>query len=303
MRYAAFIICFERPLALIKYIDVLRSQSEPPEYILIIDNSLDDSIDKLNLDKKYAEVNYFKTGYNAGPAGGSKLGLKKLQALNYQWIFWGDDDNPPRDNQVCSELFICKEKLERQGIVAGIIGGKGGMFNKWTGTIRSLSNKQLKAKDIIEVDMVPGGHGMLINTHYLNEKTYPEEKLFFAFEDLDICLKFKKQGAGIFVDAKSWYKKRQLDKNGDDSYRYVKKSGTRAGDLRRQYFSSRNLLFILKENRYFFALAYNIFKIVIKSLWSFRYGFKYGKKFIYYHKKALIDFFNDNYILNIPLNK
>ena len=303
MKYAAFIICFERPRALIRYIDILRAQSSPPEYILIVDNSLDDSVEKLNLNKKFPEVNYFKIGYNSGPAGGAKHGLRRLKELNYKWVFWADDDNPPRDNQVCAGLFTCVEKLEKQGVPLGIIGGKGGLFNKWTGSIQSLSNKQLRKKDIVEVDMVPGGHSLLVNTEYLLEKTYPEEKLFFAFEDLDICLKFKKQGARIFVDAKSWYKKRQLDGNAKQSYRYQKIKNEKPKDLKREYFSSRNLLFILNQNKYYLAIGINISKIIFKSIISFRYGLMHGRKFVFYQYKAIFDFLIGNYSFNVPLKK
>lgn len=73
--------------------------------ILVVDNSESDvtkeAIEKLG----YENLEYYRVGYNSGPAGGSKIGLEKLSAEGYDWIYWGDDNNPPRDETVFRRFF------------------------------------------------------------------------------------------------------------------------------------------------------------------------------------------------------
>src|SRR5690606_13614927 len=114
--FAAFIMTYERPEILLKTIGKLEQQILPPSYILIIDNS-DSNETEIALQPIIGQekIGYFKVGYNSGPAGAAKIGLKKLMRLGYQWIFWGDDDNPPRDNQVFLNMFLKIEELQENG--------------------------------------------------------------------------------------------------------------------------------------------------------------------------------------------
>ena len=133
---------FERPEILLKSIRNLQSQTFPPEYILIVDNSA--SYDTQNALKEFISpsLEYYRVGYNSGPAGGASMGLIKVAEKGYQWIYWGDDDNPPRNPQVFQDLFSRIRKLEEQQVNLGIYGGKGGTINKLTGRIRSCEKQR-----------------------------------------------------------------------------------------------------------------------------------------------------------------
>ena len=220
--FAAFIITYERPESLLKTIEILRLQILSPEFILIIDNSetLETELAIEEVYKGNNTIAYFRVGYNSGPAGAAKIGLKKLADLGFNWIYWGDDDNPPRDSYVFEQIFERIKYLENKSVRLGIIGGKGAFLNKLTGRVKSLKNSDLKENDVAEVDYVPGGQTIIVNSTVVKLGVLPEEKLFFSFEDLDFCLKVKNKGFKIYVDAKTWYSVRKSHHDVKDNYRF-----------------------------------------------------------------------------------
>ena len=207
--FAAFIMTYERPEVLQKTIAKLQNQSLPPELILVVDNSETTRTEELVKSLNSENIEYFRVGYNAGPAGAAKIGLQKLTAKGFDWIYWGDDDDPPRDEQVLQKLFEGITNLTRKGVKLGIFGGKGGSLNKLTGRISSLSNQELQEASFVEVDSVPGGQDMLVNSEVIKAGILPDKKLFFGFEEFDFCLKVKSAGFSIYIDAANWLETRR----------------------------------------------------------------------------------------------
>ncbi len=293
--FGAFIMTFERPEILLRSIRNLQSQTFPPEYILIVDNSASyDTRDALK-ELISPSLEYYRVGYNSGPAGGASLGLTKVAEKGYQWIYWGDDDNPPRNPQVFQELFSRIRKLEEDQVNLGIYGGKGGTFNKFTGRIRSLKNKDLGTQDAVEVDMVAGGQIMLVKAEVIQQNILPEERLFFGFEDLDFSLKVRAAGYEIFVDARSWLEARLEFQNSGNNYRPVDSSFGNEKKLLRDYYSNRNLLYILHKNKLYFPLSFQLLKSFAKMFWGFKISSSYGKKNFFFQKKAIQDFFKKDF--------
>lgn len=304
-KFGAFIMTYERPETLMRSISVLLEQLFPPEFILIIDNSAT-SATAMAIENNYKnndKIGYYKVGYNSGPAGAAKIGLEQLTNLGYQWIYWGDDDNPPRDSTVFQQMFQRIEILENKGINLGIIGGKGGRINKFTGTISALKNVELKNKEVAEVDYVPGGQTMIVNSTIMKSGLLPEEKLFFSFEDLDFCLKVKNKGFKIYVDAKTWLYVREIHQDKGANYRFKGSSFGKKGKLLRDYYSTRSLLYILNKNKLYSAFLFQLTKTTLKMFLGFKYGFGYGFQNYKFQKKALQDFFKNNYTFRDALNK
>lgn len=295
IRFGAFVMTYERPKTLIKTVLSLLGQTFPPEFILVVDNSesgeTEKEIKKLNL----PEIGYFRTGYNSGPAGAAKIGLQKLSDFNYDWIYWGDDNDPPRDKFVFEFFFKQIKELNKKNLKAGILGGKGGNLNRCTGRIRSLSNSELEKGETIEVDVVPGGHTMLINAELIKNKILPTEKLFFGFEELDFCLKAKKANYKVYVNAADWLKIRHKVGNISRDYRWKDTSFGKADLLWREYYSIRNLLYIFYKNRIYVAMFFLFFKAGIKAIMGFRFGFDYGVKNLLIQTKAISDFITGRY--------
>ncbi|MDT0686553.1 glycosyltransferase [Autumnicola psychrophila] len=293
-KFAAFIVTYERTETLLETISIIRNQSFPPHYLLIVDNSI--SCNTENALKKYISESfqYYKVGYNSGPAGGSKVGLRKLANLGYDWIYWGDDNNPPRDQNVFQEMFGgIRQKILTAKL--GAFGGKGGTFNKWTGRVRSLDNKVLRAMDFASVDFIAGGQTLIVNAEVVRQGIVPDEKLFFSFEDLDFCLKIKAAGYALFVDSKPWLRVRMRDNYRSDNYRWKGSSFGTNFSFPREYYSTRSLLKILYKNHFYIAFLYNLLKAIAKMLLGFRFGWSYGKRIALIQFFAIKDFIFGNY--------
>src|SRR5687768_7215833 len=95
MKFAGFIMTYERSDLLLSTIKTIFDQTISPKKLLIIDNSKSDKTEILIKQLNDPRVFYHKQGYNSGPAGAARTGLQILAAEGYDWIYWGDDDDPP----------------------------------------------------------------------------------------------------------------------------------------------------------------------------------------------------------------
>lgn len=270
--FAAFIMTYERAHLLKETIDKVLEQTFPPEKILVVDNS--DSLDTQYLLESINSpfIDYYRMGYNAGPAGAAKIGLQKLAEEGYQWIYWGDDDDPPTFKDTFEKLFNIIESNSENKL--GIVGGVGQSFSRLTGTIDRVSTDLIRNSEWIEIDSVAGNQTMIVNADVVRMGILPDENLFFGFEELDFCMKVKKAGFKIMVSSELFIRARE--KYNRLNYKrplYIKKD---LAMLRRQYYSMRNLLVILKRERLYIAYVYTIGKGMLKSLLGFCYGWKYG---------------------------
>jgi GT2 family glycosyltransferase len=269
-RFAAFVITFNRAEILMDTIDKILTQTLPPEKLLVVDNGATDETKK-KLDELYPQVEYYKVGYNAGPAGGDKIGLEILAKEGYQWIFWGDDNDPPPTNDTCEKLV---KLAESYGDKCGQVGMVGSRFNKTTGLLHRITNDELRKKDHVEVDTIGGGQCKIVNGKSVLKGIVTEEKLFFGFEDLDFDLSQKEAGykllvhSGLFIACRERWNRLE-----------VASSVARKKDeavLWRDYYSIRNALFIMKKHRHYFAWLSILVVSFGKSLLSYKHGLRYG---------------------------
>lgn len=287
---------FERPQVLLNSIKELQAQTFSPEYILVVDNSksygTQEAIEKLS----DPAIGYHRVGYNSGPAGAAGIGLEKLAEAGFKWIYWGDDDNPPKHKAIFENFLYKIEKLSTENnFEVGVFGGRGGNLNKITGRISSLTNTQLQKSDIIEVDLVPGGHTMIVNAEVVKQKILPEEKLFFGFEELDFCLKVQQKGFKVVVDSEDWLRENSENGNTAGNFKWKASSFGNPTLLWRNYYSTRNLLYIYSKNLYYFPFLCLLFKSILKSGVGIRYGLFYGKKNLVIQWKAILHFFTGKY--------
>lgn len=292
---ACFLITYERPQALLNSLKKISSQTRVPAYILILDNSLTDETEKIVQPFLNEDVGYLKMGYNSGPAGAAKKGLKELLDMGFDHLFWSDDDDPPRNSTFFEELLDGANKLEAKGVKWGMIGGKGGRLNYLTGRISSLSNRELKEGEFVEVDSIPGGHGMLINAEIVKAGIIPDESLFFGFEEFDFCLKAKSAGFRNYVVTAPWLKVRKEKNETSDEYRWKGSSFGKEENLKREYYSTRNLLEIFSRNRLHVPFLILLVKSLVKIPAAFRFGKSYGSKMARIQFKAIMAFFKGEF--------
>lgn len=271
MRFGAFVMTYERTAVLGDTLAKILSQTLPPEKILVVDCGETFDTQHLIESMNNPQIEYHRIGYNAGPAGAAKIGLKRLASEGYNWIYWGDDDDPPLFPDTFEILFGL---IDEQPIKPGIVGAVGHYFNVRRGEIDRVPDEELKRIKTIKIDSIAGNQSMIVNAQVVAAGVLPEEKLFFGFEELDFCLKVKKAGFDLLVSTTLFLQSRvRLGKVNYTRPRYIVKEERQ---LKRQYYSTRNILSILKARKYYRAYAYQLVKAIGKSFYGFRYGLKYG---------------------------
>ncbi|MBD8490443.1 glycosyltransferase [Echinicola sp. CAU 1574] len=289
-RIGGFLITYNRPQVVVDTITKLESQTIPLEVIWVIDNSTNNETKESICALNNKKIRYYRVGYNAGPAGGAKIGLRECLKENVDWIYWGDDNDPPIFPDSLERL-IREVSKEAAKCSIGIIGTVGHFFDNNLGVIKKTPSHLLLGNGLLEVDCIAGNMTMMVNKRVLEAGVYPDPDLFFGFEELDFCLQVKKQGFGIYVD-KAQYRELRKHFNKTDTNRSIYKKKT-FNSLPREYYSVRNLLFIASTNGYKEMKTRLIIKCMAKSLFGFRYGIKYGTKNAKYVLMGLFHFLID----------
>lgn len=297
MKFAGFIMTYERAETLIETIEILFAQTVPLEKILIVDNSAsDNTLNRIAL-LNDPRVVYHRVGYNSGPAGAAGIGLNTLAVEGYEWIAWMDDDDPPIFKDVFETLLRTAKSNEKCGCV-GVVGQ---YFNKKNGLMVRVPDAAIEGVGSIEVDTIAGGMCKIVNAKVCSiSNVFPDEELFFGFEELDFDLRMQEAGYTLLVD-KELYKRHRVKFNrvGLNVKKGLKKDQSR---LYREYYSTRNSLIIFQKHRLYSALLITFFRSIAKIILGFRFGVKYGwnnMNFVvraWFHfmisKKGKVDFLN-----------
>ena len=283
--FAAFIMTYRRNSTLQITIEALFKQTYPPEKVVIVDNDIEFSAKPILELLPHYPLEYYNVGYNSGPAGASRKGLEILTAQEYKWIAWVDDDDPPVfDN--CFELLL---QVGENAPNCGCVGAVGHYFDRRNGIITRVPDEELLKPGIIEVDQIAGGMCKIVASKVVSEKNIlPDEKLFFSFEDLDFDLKIQNGGYKLYASRNLYLNHRTKFK----TQGIVKQRGNKkdTNKLWRDYYSTRNILFILSHNKLTLALIKTLFRSGIKVFLGFRYGLHYGTKNAQYIFRAILDF-------------
>lgn len=270
LRFGGFIITYNRPEILKITIEKIFSQSIPPQVLWIIDNSEGSETSEMLVRMNDIRVFYHRMGFNSGPAGAAGKGLEICGNEGLDWIYWGDDNDPPFRHD-------CYERLLELGngiTSCGVIGTVGHYFDRESGVLKRIETKVLEKRKSIEVDYVAGGMCMLVRGDVARHGIKPNPDLFFGFEELDFCLKVKRRGYQIIVDCKLFLAAREKSNRLNFSQpSYIKKE-----NLAREYYSLRNLL-IISDSMTFNSMKRRLYlKWGVKAFYGFRFGLPYGLK-------------------------
>tara|TARA_R110002072_G_scaffold30097_11_gene94422 strand:+ start:17087 stop:17998 length:912 start_codon:yes stop_codon:yes gene_type:complete len=279
--FGGFIITYQRPEILLDTIQKLFDQTFPPEKLWIIDNSVDsDTLQKIEALNSNRLI-YHRVGHNAGPAGAAAIGLRIVAEAGYKWVFWGDDDDPPPFENSFENIFKLLS-IDLGDLRIGQMGLVGQRFDTKKGKVIRISDAELKSQQRIEVDTIAGGQMKIVSSKVVHDGVLPEPDLFYGYEELDFDLKLKKAGYTSLVSTDEFLKARnKYGRIGFNRPAYSKKASNK---LWREYYSTRNLLTVLKRNKFYFGYMVCLTKSLAKGLYGFRYGWGFGVinfKFVY----------------------
>lgn len=288
MKYAAFVITFKRPFILKETVLALFRQTMPPAKVLIVDNDIVGSsktvVDELNDHR----ISFYQVGTNSGPAGAAYHGLKELQEEGWEWILWVDDDDAPPFNDSIEKLIDIIESVPTVNV--GMVGAVGVKFNSKNAKAVRFSDNELHG--LLEVNQVAGNMLPMIHRNTVFNSILPDKKIFFGFEELDFGLSLNRAGFKIIVSGEEMLRYRA--KAGRMGLKKKAYSTKKRNTLWREYYSTRNLLFILlkKEKAYKGVLILTC-RTILKAFAGFMFGFRYGIHNMYYLLKGLKDGFSN----------
>lgn len=264
----AFVITYHRPAIVVETIRVIFQQSFPPEFLWVIDNSENLETDHAIAALMDSRIRYYRMGYNAGPAGGAAKGLELCARDGADWIYWGDDNDPPFRLDCFERLLAIRD----ENPFCGVLGAVGHFFDRKKGVIKRIQTRLLEKKDWIAVDSIAGGMCMLVASKVVKDGIFPDKDLFFGFEELDFCLKVARKGYILVVDSALFLQARA------DTGRleFERPAYQQKKNLSREYYSLRNLLYISESLTLNSMKKRLIFKWLAKAFYGYRYGPSYG---------------------------
>ncbi|PZX49806.1 GT2 family glycosyltransferase [Algoriphagus ratkowskyi] len=265
-----FIITYNRPEILKDTIAKVFEQTHPPEILWIIDNSENLRTDHMIASLLDSRIKYHRMGYNAGPAGAAAVGLELCTEDGADWIYWGDDNDPPFRLDCFQRLLAIRDVNP----YCGVLGAVGHFFDRKKGVIKRIQTRLLEKKEWIPVDTIAGGMCMIVSKDVVKAKIFPDKDLFFGFEELDFCLKASRKGFALVVDCGLFLESRK------ESGRliFARPAYQKKSNLNREYYSLRNLLFISDSLTLNTMKRKLIGKWILKAFYGYRYGLGYGWK-------------------------
>ena len=147
--------------------------------VLVIENSNNEKF-KLDLEKKYSNVECIIIGSNKGYAVGNNIGLRKVKT---KFALILNPDTKLRKDTIDNFLLTASNNNDFWLI---------GPYND------QQKNLSFNSNNVIEVNNLKG-FAIFFNLMKFNE-IYFDEKFFLYFEEIDLCKQVKIKGGKILVD-------------------------------------------------------------------------------------------------------
>ena len=157
------------------------------------------------------------------------------------------------------------------------MGAVGQRFNFKKALMVRVPDQELDQEGIIMVDNIAGGMCKIVKAEVISkDNILPDEKLFYGFEELDFDLRLKMSGYTLIADAELYKRNRVYNNRIGFKVKRGQKKDTEK--LWREYYSTRNLMYVLKKQKAYTSLILFAFRSILKTFFGFKYGIHYGYK-------------------------
>jgi len=203
---AALVLNYGTPEETIEAVEALRQSRRQLDQIIVVDNgSPDDSEAQLRAALEPTGVTVLQTGENLGFSGGNNVGIRLALRRGADQVLLVNSDVTLEPG--CVGHLAHALALDPQRGIAGprvlarsarhIVASLGITFSPATGRMRHIGFGehvgQHQSPPVAVVDGV-SGCAMLIRKEVLQEVGLLDEDYFFSFEDLDLCLRARREG-------------------------------------------------------------------------------------------------------------
>jgi GT2 family glycosyltransferase len=286
MRFAAFIMTFNRPQILRSTLSSVLSQSRPPEHILVVDNG--ESAATLEALSSFApdQVAYHSMGENTGPAGATAYALQRLAREQFDWIYWVDDDDPPQTADILERLLAIAESGNDPRV--GGVGAVGSRFDWRVGEMRRLDDAELNG--ILDVDVIAGNQQLILNRQMIEQVGVADSRLFFGLYEPEYCLRIRRGGYRLLVDGQMMREHRERWNHLDMRTSRSVVPGYTHRNMWQRYYRTRNYIFMMRKTFGRPDLARReAFKAAGRCGASWKRGVKYGRQYVPLQLRGVVD--------------
>lgn len=285
IRLGAFIMTRNRPYVLKTTLQLLLSQTRPPDYVLVVDNGPSKETESVVSAFSPTLVTYHAMSENMGPAGAAAYAVNQLSRQGYEWIYWGDDDDPPTLPNTIERLI---EIATKTGEDTGAVGAVGGMWDWVSGELRRVPDEALSG--ILSVDAISGNQHLILRGEMVAKVGLPNARLFFGLEELEYCLRIKAAGYRLLVDGDLMREYRSRSGGFSRIRRRSMLPRHSYASIWRQYYSTRNYIFSMTRTFRHPGLAQReLFKAIGRACFSWGRGLRYGSAFTRLQLRGVVD--------------
>jgi len=285
MQLGAFVMTFDRPLILRSTLHSLLAQSRTPDLIIVVDNKADEETRAVVAEYKGDKVEWHAMPENLGPAGAAAYALEILSQRGYDWIYWSDDDDPPKtvDTLERLQLLILSANSD-----VGAVGAVGTRWDWNRGRVVRLPDGSLRG--VLEVDTIAGGSQLILRREAIVKVGLPDSRLFFGFEEPEFCLRLGRAGYRLLVDGDLMYEYRRIAGRINLKRKRAIRPQVPIQSLWRRYYATRNYVFAMRTTFERPDLARReAAKALLRSVAAWGNGPRYGWKFSALQMRGLFD--------------
>jgi len=243
MRCGALVMTYRRPEILRRTLEIHLAQTRPPDLILVADNGRCDETAEAVRSLGERSLVYLAMPDNVGPAGAGAHGLGWLLARDYDWIYWGGDDDPPQTGDIFAALLSLAQTAPDDVAAVGVVGSR---WDWRRGEQRRPLDRELVA--LLEVDVIGSNQQLWLRREAVASVGLPEERFFFGLEEVEYCLRLRRAGFRLLVDGPVMREHRlRAGRLGLGPRPRSLLPRQARGSLWRRYYSTRNYIYMMNR--------------------------------------------------------
>jgi GT2 family glycosyltransferase len=200
MRVVAVVVTYNRKALLERCMRALSGQTRRPDRLIVVDNASSDGTEHMLAENGWrsrSDVVVLRLPGNTGGAGGFAAGMAHAAELDADWTWIMDDDAMPHPDAL--------ERLLHRPLDPGNLYGSTAVCGdrlSWPMRLADGSGVRLTSVSalpaVTEVQFIPF-LGLLISREMVEKTGFPDAEFFIAADDVDYCLRARRNGARILL--------------------------------------------------------------------------------------------------------
>lgn len=243
----AVIVTRHRRELLAESLKVIGSQTRLPDHLVVVDNGPDQSAEDVVADCPIPST-YISSQRNLGGAGGFALGMLTALSLGAEWVWLGDDDGRPADEQALETLLEVATKRRLAAVSPVVVNID--TPDKLAFPLRRGLTWKRRVSELGAGDFLPGiaslFNGALFRASTLDVVGVPDYRLFFRGDEVEIHRRVLRSGLPFGTTLKT----RFLHPDGSAEFKPMLGGRFHAqdpSDANKRYYTYRNRGYLLSQ--------------------------------------------------------